>query len=73
MAHLTIILRQVRRSSRQAVLFTLCMALSLTTLTAFSGYARSVQRSLGDDARKLQGADIAIKSYDPLSASLWLQ
>jgi putative ABC transport system permease protein len=70
MAHLTIILRQVRRSSRQAVLFTLCVALSLMTLAAFSGFAASVHDSLRNDARKLQGGDIIIKSYDPLSASL---
>jgi putative ABC transport system permease protein len=70
MAHLTIILRQVRRSSRQAGLFTLCVALSLAGLTAFSGYARSVRQSLRDDARNLHGADIIIKSYDPLSATL---
>jgi putative ABC transport system permease protein len=70
MAHLTIILRQVRRSSRQAVLFMLCVALSLASLTAFSGYARSVRLSLHDDARNLHGADIIIKSYDPLSAPL---
>ena len=42
MAHLDIILRQVRRSSRQAILFTLCVALSLMTLAAFSGFAASV-------------------------------
>jgi hypothetical protein len=42
MRHLPTILRQVRRSSRQSGLFVLCVALSLTTLTAFSGFARSV-------------------------------
>jgi hypothetical protein len=43
MRHLPTILRQVRRSSRQSGLFVLCVALSLTTLTAFSGFARSVE------------------------------
>jgi putative ABC transport system permease protein len=42
MRHLPTILRQVRRSSRQSGLFVLCVALSLTTLTAFSGFSRSV-------------------------------
>ena len=68
MSNLAIIMRQVRRSSRQAVLFVLCVALSLTALTAFSGFALSVGRSLRQDARKLHGADIIIKSYDPISA-----
>ena len=70
MRHMPTILRQVRRSSRQAGLFVLCVALSLTTLTAFSGFARSVGRALLDDARSLHAADIIIKSYDPISAPL---
>lgn len=48
----------------------LCVALSLTTLTAFSGFAESVGRSLLNDARKLQAADVIIKSYDPISSPL---
>ncbi len=70
MSQVAVILRQVRRSSRQAILFVLCVALSLTALTAFSGYARSVDQSLRQDARKLHGADIIIKSYDPISVPL---
>lgn len=64
------ILREIRHSARQATLFTLCVALSLTTLTAFSGFSRSVGRSLLMDARKLHAADIIIKSYDPVSRPL---
>jgi putative ABC transport system permease protein len=70
MRHLPTILRQVRRSSTQAGLFVLCVALSLTTLTAFSGFSRSVGRALLDDARTLHAADIIIRSYDPISAGL---
>jgi putative ABC transport system permease protein len=70
MRHLPTILRQVRRSSRQSGLFVLCVALSLTTLTAFSGFARSVGRALLDDARTLHAADIIIRSYDPISGPL---
>ncbi len=70
MRHLSIILRQLRRSSKQAILFVLCVALSLSTLTAFSGFARSVSRALLQDARKLHTADIIIRSYDPISAPL---
>jgi hypothetical protein len=42
MRHMPTILRQVRRSYKQAGLFVLCVALSLSTMTAFSGFARSV-------------------------------
>lgn len=70
MGQISLVLRQARRSSRQAVLFMLCVALSLTTLTAFSGFAESVGRSLLNDARKLHAADVIIKSYDPISGPL---
>jgi putative ABC transport system permease protein len=70
MGQLSWILRQTRRSSKQALLFVLCVALSLTTLTAFSGFAASVSRSLLNDSRTLHAADVIIKSYDPISAPL---
>ncbi len=70
MRHIPMILRQVHCSSKQAGLFVLCVALSLTTLTAFSGFARSVGRALLDDARTMHAADIIIRSYDPISAPL---
>ena len=70
MRHLPTVIRQVRRSSTQAVLFVLCVALSLSALTAFSGFGRSVKRALQDDARILHAADILIRSSDPISAPL---
>ena len=70
MRHIPTIIRQVRRSFRQAGLFVLCVALSLTTLTAFSGFSTSVGRALLDDARGLHAADIIIRSHDPISAAL---
>jgi putative ABC transport system permease protein len=70
MRHMPTIFRQVRRSSKQAGLFVLCVALSLTTLTAFSGFSRSVGRALLEDARELHAADIIIRSYDPISDPL---
>ncbi|MGD9308708.1 MAG: FtsX-like permease family protein, partial [Desulfosarcina sp.] len=70
MRHLPTILRQLRRSNRQASLFVICVALSLSTLTAFSGFSRSVGRTLLKDARSLHAADIVIRSYDPISPSL---
>ena len=70
MFHIPVIVRQMRRSYKQAILFMLCVALSLTTLTAFSGFSKSVRRALLNDARSLQAADIIISSYDPFSAGL---
>jgi putative ABC transport system permease protein len=70
MRHLRTIIRQVRYSSRQASLFVLCVALSLSTLTAFSGFADGVGRTLLLDARTLHAADIIIRSYDPISDAL---
>jgi putative ABC transport system permease protein len=64
------ILRQARRAPTQAGLFVLCVALSLTALTAFSGFARSVGLALVNDARTLHAADIIIKSDEPISAPL---
>jgi len=70
MRHMPMIFRQVRRSYKQAGLFVLCVALSLTTLTAFSGFARSVGLALLKDARTLHAADIIVRSYDPISDPL---
>jgi len=70
MGRIPLVIRQVRRSSRQAVLFVLCVALSLTALTAFSGFSTSVSRSLRNDARALHAADIIIESHDPISVPL---
>lgn len=65
-----VILRQVRRAFKQAALFVLCVALSLTALTAFSGFSKSVSRELLSDARRLHAGDIIISSYDPISRPL---
>jgi putative ABC transport system permease protein len=70
MFHASVILRQVRRAFKQAALFVLCVALSLTALTAFSGFSTSVSRELLSDARRLHAADIIISSYDPISRPL---
>ncbi len=46
------------------------MALALTTLTAFSGFARSITQALTRDARNLHAADIIIRSYDAIPPEL---
>lgn len=70
MYHLTTLFRQIRRASRQALLFVLCVALAATALTAFSGFARSVAAALQKDARSLHAADIVIRAYDPIAVPL---
>ncbi len=64
------VLRQVRRSSNQAGLFVVCVALSLSTMTALSGLSRRVDQALRSDARSLHAADVVVKSYDPISTAL---
>ena len=64
--------REVFRSSTLAIVFILCVGMSLVTLTAFSGFSKSVNVSLLNDARKLQAADIIIRSYERISESLEL-
>ncbi len=70
MIHTHFIIRQLSRSSKQAVVFILCIILSLSTLTAFTGFSKSVNRSLLDDAKKLHAADIIIRTYDKMSDGL---
>ena len=70
MIHPRFIRREISRSSKQAVVFILCVWLSLVTLTAFSGFSKSIQQSLLQDARKLHAADIIIRTYETLSEPL---
>jgi len=67
MIHFDFIQREIKRSSSQALVFVLCVWLSLVTLTAFSGFSKSIQQSLLHDARKLHAADIIIRSQEALS------
>ena len=65
MLHLAFIKRQVVRSRKQATVFVLCVILSMITLIALNGFSTSVHQALMNDARRLQAADIVIKSrYD---------
>lgn len=62
--------RQMAHASRQALVFVLCVALSLTTLTAFGGFSRSVRHALLADARSLHAADIILRANTPFSPAL---
>jgi putative ABC transport system permease protein len=65
-----LLFRQLVHSSRQALVFVLCVTLSLTTLTAFSGFSRSVRQALLADARSLHAADIILRASTPFSPML---
>ena len=64
------ITRQIRSSGKQALIFVLCVALSLLTLVSLGGFSSSVRSSMLKDARQLHAADIIIHSHYPLSPGL---
>ncbi len=68
--HRHFIFRQIIRSRRQAIVFVMCVALSIVSLIALSGFSTSVHTSLLNDARSLHAADIIIRSHDELPAAL---
>lgn len=70
MLHLRFIWRQLGNSRQQAIIFILCVALSLLTLTSLGGFSSSVRRSTLRDARQLHAADITIHSHSSFSAPL---
>lgn len=67
MLNLRLVRRQIAASLNQAVLFVLCVVLSLVTLVSLSGFSRSVHSSFLRDARVLHAADIVIRSHEPIS------
>ena len=64
------IFRQVNSSRKQALIFILCVALSLLTLVSLGGFSSSVRQSMLKDARQLHAADIIIHSHYPFSNNL---
>ena len=65
--HRHFIIRQIVRSRRQAIVFVLCVALSIVTLISLNGFSASVNSSMLNDARTLHASDIIIQSYFDLS------
>jgi putative ABC transport system permease protein len=61
------IIRQIARSRRQALVFVLCVALSIVTLISLNGFSASVNTSLLNDAKTLHAADIIVQSYHEIS------
>jgi putative ABC transport system permease protein len=68
--HRHFIFRQIARSRRQALVFVLCVALSIVTLISLNGFSASVNSSMLNDARTLHASDIIIQSYFDLSPSV---
>ena len=64
------IVRQIIRSRRQAVVFVLCVALSIVTLISLNGFSASVSTSMLNDAKTLHAADIIIHAHADLSPSI---
>ncbi len=67
MLHFRFIFRQIAGSRKQAIIFLLCVALSLLILTSLGGLSRNVRSVMLQDARSLHGADITIHSHYPFS------
>ncbi len=70
MVHYRFIFREINNSRTQAVIFVLCVTLSLLTLTSLGGFSSSVRRTMLQDARQLHAADITIHSHYPISEPL---
>jgi len=64
------IFRQIVRSRRQAIVFVMCVALSIVTLISLNGFSTSVNTSMLNDAKALQAADIIIHSHSDLSPAV---
>ena len=70
MIHKSFIRHQIIRSRNQALLFVMCVVLSIIFMVALGGFSESITYSLLKDAKSLHAADIIIRSRSPFSASL---
>jgi putative ABC transport system permease protein len=61
---------QIIRSKKQAVVFVLCVALSISSIFALDVFSNSVNQSLLNDARRLHAADIIIRSRTEISEAI---
>ena len=68
------LLREIAHSRGQAVVFILCVVLSLVSIVAINSFRRDVRGVIAGDARSLHGGDIIIHSHadfsPPLAAEL---
>lgn len=62
--------RELNYNRGQAIIFILCVALSLVSIVAINGLRRDIHQSLQSDARNLTGGDIILHSHYPFSNEL---
>ena len=62
--------KQIIRSKKQAVVFVLCVALSLSSIFALDVFSNSVNRSLMKDARRMHAGDIIVRSRSEFSQNI---
>lgn len=68
--NLRFLLREIAHSRSQAVVFVLCVALSLVSIVAVNSLRRDVNSSIMSDARNLHGGDIIVHSHYKYSPGL---
>jgi putative ABC transport system permease protein len=68
--HWRFLWREMLAARRQASIFILCVALSITSLVALNSFRSDVFRSITGDARGLHGGDLIVRSHYDLSPGL---
>ncbi len=64
------LIREILHSKSQAVVFILCVGLSLVSIVAINSFRNDVQQSLASDARDLHGGDVIVHSHYAFSPAL---
>ena len=67
MLHKPFIIRQLRSTRKQGVIFVLCVVLSITTLITLGSFGENVRQALLRDARTLHAADLMLRSSYPFA------
>lgn len=70
MFHKRFLIREMLQTRKQAVVFVLCVALSITTLVALNSFKRDVSRSITGDSQALHGGDVLLHSQYEFSEAL---
>lgn len=64
------LLREIAHSRGQAVVFVLCVVLSLVSIVAINSFRRDVRGVIAGDARSLHGGDIIVHSHADFTSPL---
>jgi putative ABC transport system permease protein len=67
------LIREMLHSKSQALVFVLCVALSLISIVAINSFRRDVQQSIVSDARGLHGGDVIVHSHHEFSQALQVE